>query len=65
MTQQKRIVQIELSFPHVSEVHLFNLNAIGVSDVPMPENAHDQTMSQCVIASRARYKRTNSHLNPL
>ncbi|MDA1230773.1 MAG: hypothetical protein O2856_08365 [Planctomycetota bacterium] len=34
---------------------MFNLNAIGVSGVPMPENSHDQILCECVIASRVRY----------
>ena len=29
----------------------FDINAIGVSAMPMPEDADDQRMSKCVIAS--------------
>ena len=32
-------------------IALFNLNAIGVSAVPMPENSHDQTMGESVAVS--------------
>ena len=41
--------------PYAVGIDLFNFNAIGVSEVPMPENSPDQIMGESVIASRVRY----------